>query len=331
MREAAFLKQNADKWQRFEAYLGGEEIEADVLAESFIQLTDDLSYSRTFYPQSNTTRYLNTLTARAHQAIYRNRKEDRKRLKAFWTHELPGIIRASHRDLFYSFLIFSIAVFVGVISAANDDTFIRLILGDSYVNMTLENIKNNDPLAVYKKMNAIDMFLGITLNNIWVSFLAFVAGVLLSFGTGWLLLTNGIMLGAFHHFFYAKGLLGEALLTIWIHGTLEIAAIIVAGAAGLVIGNSLLFPGTYTRRQSFQSAAKRGVKLAVGLLPVFIVAGFLEGFVTRYTEMPLWLSLTIIGVSLLFVIYYFVVYPLSLENGDHGVGWEDRVSADTRF
>ena len=193
-----------------------------------------------------------------------------------------------------------------------------------------KNAKNNDPLAVYKKMNAIDMFLGITVNNIWVSFLAFVSGLLLWFGTGWLLLTNGIMLGAFHHFFYAKGLLAEALLTVWIHGTLEIAAIIVAGCAGLVIGNSLLFPGTYTRRQSFQSAAKRGVKLAVGLVPIFIVAGFLEGFVTRHTEMPLWLSLTIIGASILFVTYYFVIYPLSLENRENGVG-EDRVSAEARF
>ena len=82
--------------------------------------------------------------------------------------------------------------------------------------------------------------------------------------------------------------------------------------AGLVMGNSLLFPGTYARGQSFMRAARRGVKIVVGLVPVFITAGFLESFVTRYTEMPPLLSLLIIGGSLGFVLWYFVGYPIAL-------------------
>jgi uncharacterized membrane protein SpoIIM required for sporulation len=127
-----------------------------------------------------------------------------------------------------------------------------------------------------------------------------------------LLFTNGIMLGAFQYFFYAKGLLLQSVLVIWIHGTLEISAIIIAGAAGLTMGNSILFPGTYSRFESFRMGAKRGVKIVIGLLPIFIIAGFLESFVTRHNEMPSWLSLSIIMTSLLFIVGYFIVYPIYL-------------------
>ena len=87
-----------------------------------------------------------------------------------------------------------IALIIGVFSAANNDSFVRLILGDSYVNMTSENISKGDPMAVYKQMNQVDMFLGITFNNIRVSFFAFMLGILFSFGTAYILFSNGIML-----------------------------------------------------------------------------------------------------------------------------------------
>jgi len=104
-----------------------------------------------------------------------------------------------------------------------------------------------------------------------------------------------------------------SFLAIWTHGTLEISAIIIAGAAGLVLGNSFLFPGTHTRIHSLVRGARRALKICVGLVPVFIVAAFLEGFVTRHTEMPLVLNIFILVASLVFVIGYFVVYPIVLE------------------
>ena len=117
------------------------------------------------------------------------------------------------------------------------------------------------------------------------------------------------MLGSFQYFFYEKGLLWESARTIWIHGTIEISVIIVAGCAGLVLGNGLLFPGTYTRLESFKRGVKNGLKILVSTIPFFVIAGFLEGFVTRHTEMPDWLAVLIIGGSLSLVIYYYVIYP----------------------
>lgn len=102
------------------------------------------------------------------------------------------------------------------------------------------------------------------------------------------------------------------MLTIWIHGTLEISAIVLAGGAGLVMARGLLFPGTYSRAEAFRQSARDGLKLAVGLVPIFVVAGFLEGFVTRHTEMPVAASLAIIGGSAAFMGWYFIVYPRQL-------------------
>jgi uncharacterized membrane protein SpoIIM required for sporulation len=313
VKEVTFLRKNKDKWKQFDSLLivKGKK-NPDELADLFIQLTDDLSYSRTFYPESNTTRYLNSIASRVHQAIYRTKKESRGRFRQFWGSELPKIIFNYRKTLFVSFLIFATSILIGIISSAYDDTFVRLILGDSYVNMTLENINDNDPLAVYKKMNQIDMFLGITFNNIRVSFFAFMCGLLLSFGTGLVLFYNGVMLGAFQYLFYEHNLLWKSILVVWIHGTLEISAIIIAGCAGLVLGNSILFPGTFSRLASFRRGAKDGLKIVTGLIPIFIIAGFLGSFVTRYTDMPLIISLFIILGSLAFIIWYFIIFPVRI-------------------
>lgn len=92
---------------------------------------------------------------------------------------------------------------------------------------------------------------------------------------------------------------------------MEISAIIIAGCAGLTVGNSILFPKTYSRLVSFQRGARQGLKIAVGLVPIFITAGFLEGFVTRQPLYPA-VSILIIGVSAFFIVWYFVWYPIRL-------------------
>ena len=310
MREAAFVKQNQSRWTSFESQLQHpERANPDRLADSFVQLTDDLAYAQTHYPRSNTAVYLNNLAAQVHQAIYRNKKEDRGRIITFWREELPRLYYEARRPLLYSFLIFLLSLGVGALSAAHDDTFVRLILGDAYVNKTLDNIERGDPMAVYKSMHPSDMFFAITFNNVRVSFLAFALGLLLSVGTGFIMFYNGVMLGAFQYFFYQKGLLLTSVLTIWIHGTLEISAIVLAGAAGLVMGNSILFPGTLPRMESFRRGARRGLKMVIGLVPIFIAAGFLESFVTRLTEWPAGAKLVIIGLSAFFIVYYFIIYP----------------------
>ena len=106
------------------------------------------------------------------------------------------------KQLLYAFIIFVIAGIIGAVSTAHDDTFVRLILGDSYVNMTLENIKSGNPTQVYSSSSEMDMFFGITLNNIMVSLRVFVFGIFFSLGTGLFLFYNALMVGTFMMFFY---------------------------------------------------------------------------------------------------------------------------------
>ena len=313
MREAAFVKQNKNKWLKFENELQNyKTIAPEIISALYLEITDDLSYAKTFYSGSNTVAYLNQIASSAHQKIYSNKKESGNAFYNFYVKDFPLFFYKHQRQLLLSFLIFSTFVIVGIFSAASDGTFVRAILGDGYVNMTLENISNNDPMAVYKKMGQIDMFLGITINNIKVSLMAYTLGIIGGLGTALVLMQNAIMLGSFQYFFYQNGLLWESARTIWLHGTIEISVIIVAGCAGLVLGKAILFPGTYTRLTSFIAGIKNGLKIVMSTIPFFIIAGFLEGFVTRITEMPDWLAILIITISLLTILFYYVYYPIYL-------------------
>jgi uncharacterized membrane protein SpoIIM required for sporulation len=314
MRESAFIKQNKARWEEFEGIVKNQSTAPpDKLAELFIQITDDLSFSRTQYPESRTTHYLNSLASKIHGEIYKNKKEDKNRFISFWKEELPAVMYSVQKQLLYAFILFIIAGAIGAISTANDDTFVRLILGDGYVNMTLENIKNGNPTKVYSSGDEMNMFFMITLNNIMVSLKVFVFGVFFSLGTGLFLFYNALMVGTFVMFFYNENQLSQALPVILLHGTIELSSIVIAAAAGFVMGNSIIFPGTYSRLTSFKMGAMKGLKIVMGLIPFFIMAGFIESFITRFAFMHWSVKLVIIGTSAFLIIYYFVLYPIQLK------------------
>ena len=314
MREAAFVKQNVKKWEQFEELLQGSSTDPDKLSDLFIQVTDDLAFANTQYPDSRTYAYLNGLASKIHAQIYKNKNEDRKRFVYFWKTEVPLVVRKSHTKLLYAFIIFAVSVIIGIVSQNMETDFVRIILGDNYVNMTLENIEKGDVLAVYGRGGQMDSFFAITFNNVKVSFFAFAAGLLVSLGTGYLLFQNGIMVGCFFTFLGQQGYLNEAFKVVMLHGTLELSAIVLAGGAGFVMGNSILFPGTYSRMASFKRGAIEGLKIVMGLMPVFILAGFIEGFFTRFTNMPIVISLFVITGSAAFIIYYYILYPIKVAN-----------------
>jgi uncharacterized membrane protein SpoIIM required for sporulation len=312
MREAQFLRLNSDRWKQCEQELNHPG-NPDALADRFVELTDDLAYARTFYPSSNSTKYLNGLVGLFHQKIYRNKKEKASRILSFWQFELPYLFKQYHRQLLVSFLFFLAFCLIGALSAKYDNSFLRLVVGDKYVDTTNENIEKGDPFGVYKQSNELVMFLGIASNNIAISFYLFATGIFFSVGTLYFMLTNGIMLGSFLQYFFARGLGRQAVMAVFIHGTIEICVLVVAGCSGLILGNSLLFPKTYSRMESLKREGKNAMKIVFGLIPFFIIAAFLEGFVTRhYQGIPTWLNFLVLGVSLFLILWYFIFYPIRL-------------------
>jgi uncharacterized membrane protein SpoIIM required for sporulation len=318
MREGTFIDRNRKRWESYQE----ESPDPDVQAERFVELVDDLAYARTHYPQSRTTAYLNALAARPFAALFRHRKLEGRRLIWFWQYELPLLFGRYHRLYFFTLIFFCVCVALGALASARDPNLIRLILGDNYVDMTEDNIRRGDPFGVYKSGNEFGMFLNIALHNTEVAMMTFVLGLLAGVGTLYMLFHNGIMLGSFQYFFFARGLGWKSVLVIWIHGTIEISAIVIAGTAGLLLGTAWLFPGTFTRAQSLKQGARDAVKMLVGLFPFFFLAAFLEGYVTRYTSMPLWLSLFILMGSAALIGGYFICYPTVLRRSgvriEHG-------------
>jgi uncharacterized membrane protein SpoIIM required for sporulation len=316
MREVAFIKRNKDKWLAFEqAITGQSKMNPDDLAGLYIQLVNDLSFAQTYYPKSKTVIYLNHLAATAFRQIYKTKREESNVFVRFFKIDVPTIIREHKKYLIYAFVLFFISVSIGVISAVYDDSFVRLILGDNYVEMTMTNIQSGDAVAVYKSGSNWGSFIGITMNNLTVGLKCFIYGVSGGFGTVYIMLQNGIMIGAFQSFFYQQGAFWESVRGIWIHGAMEIFAIVIETMAGLILGASILFPGTFSRLDSFKSGIRTSIKIWLSTIPFTIAAGFLEGFITRYSNvMPNVVSVGIILTTLSAISWYYLIYPFQQVN-----------------
>ena len=311
MREIAFIKQNKEKWLEFElAIFGKAKKNPDELANLYIQMMNDLSYAQTYYPKSKTVVYLNYLASQIYQKIYKTKRTEKNKFLEFFKTEVPLLVYEYRRYLMYGFALFFITVGIGVISAIYDRDFVRLILGDGYVNMTLENIKKGNPMAVYGSGSNWGSFIGITLNNLYVGARCYIWGLFGGIGTFYVFLQNCIMLGSFQYFFYEQGVFWKSVRGIWIHGSMEIFAIVIEAVAGFILGASILFPKTYSRVNSFKIGFKNSFKIFLSTFPFTISAGFLEGFITRYSiDMPNWLSSFIILFTLGVISFYYLVYP----------------------
>lgn len=311
MREVAFIKQNKEKWLDFEQAIFGKSIKnPDEMASLYIHLVNDLSYAQTYYPKSKTVVYLNYLASQIYQKIYTTKREEKNRFIYFYKTQVPLLVYQYKRYLLYAFVLFFACVGIGVVSAKYDDNFVRLILGDYYVNMTLDNIKDGNPVAVYKSGSNWGGFIAITLNNLFVGLKCYIYGIFGGIGTFWVLIQNCIMLGSFQYFFYQQGVFWESVQGIWIHGSMEIFAMVVEAGCGFILGASILFPRTFSRLNSFKIGFKDSLKIFLGTVPFTIAAGILEGFVTRYSlEMPNWLNVFIILSTLSFISFYFLIYP----------------------
>ena len=330
MKETSFIQQNKEKWQDLETLLKEKQKDPDQLSELFIQVSEDLSYARTFYPNRSIRVYLNNITQAIFFNVYKNKRTKWKDIVFFWKEELPYVVYHSRKELSIGLAIFAISMLFGIISSVKDPAFAERILGNAYIEMTNENISGGDPMAVYKKMKQVDMFMGITLNNLRVAFMTYILGLFFSIGSISILMYNGVMVATFQYFFYAKGLFWESFLTIWLHGTIEISCIILAAGAGIRLGSGLLFPGTYTRLQAFRISGTNSLKLILGLAPLICIAGFIESFITRYTGTPDWIKALLIIASALFIGGYFIVLPLrKAKSGFHPSLKPERLESST--
>lgn len=312
MKEEKFISQNSETWKNLEATLERlkskslyhfNKDELDSFFSCYNLTCGHLSYSRTNYGNSNTTNYLNKLVASAHSYIYTTKSFSIKRLFVFLVIGFPQLIKKNWKPLLLSSSIFLLAMVISfiftLISTDNAGAFISPEMADSILERNVNEYAANRNGAVLSPF--------IFTNNIKVGILAFALGITLAIGTIYVVYTNGYMLGALAALYFHKG--GSLLFWALIlpHGILELFAIFVCGGAGIIIGYSIINPGKYSRRDSFIIRGKESIKLVLGTIPIFIIAGIIEGYFTPSSLFSEVAKLIFAMTTLILLIIYLVL------------------------
>lgn len=254
--------------------LGREELRE--LALLYRQTAADLSVVREDPASAALARYLNTLLGRAHNLIYSGDTPKPRGIVYFYARVFPSIFRATLPYTLTAVALFAAGLLAGATMAWADPGFARLLLGGAMLDtiergqMWTHSIVSIKPLASS----------AITTNNLSVSFAAFAGGILAGVGTVYLMLFNGLLIGVVAVACERAGMSVSLWSFIAPHGALELPAIFVAGGAGLLLAKGLLAPGFLTRRDSLVESASVAVRLLLGVIPMLIVAGIIEGFIS---------------------------------------------------
>lgn len=310
MKEDRFIREHHETWKSFEDTLaklkskGFQKFksgELDSFIASYNRICGHLSHCRTYYGSTTTTEYLNRLVATAHSFIYATQSSNLKKFLYFFIKEFPLLIKGNLKYLLVSTLIFIAGMAVSFIYTAISPDNAVAFLPREYAD-SIDFSGNTS-----KFWDGAIMSSFILTNNIKVGFIAFALGVTLGVGTIWVLISNGFMLGGLGALAYHSGFNLRFWSLILPHGILELFAIFVCGAAGLMIGYSIIHPGDYSRKDSFIIGSKAGIKLIGGTVPIFVIAGLIEGFFTPLAvseASKILFAILTLGLLLFYLIFF---------------------------
>lgn len=284
MELKSFIKQHRSDWERLEQSLRDLSKRKRLLTAERVEdfqllyrkAVSHLSLSQTYFPEEDVTLYLNDLVGRAHNLLYRGQATTSlAQLKRFFGTTFVGLIIEQRRFILVAFLLFLIGAIGGFLAVITDPLHIYSVL-------PTEIAKYVDPaqLGHYEVIDSAAISAQIMTNNIQVAILAFVGGITLGVFTVYLLIYNGIIIGALAALFWQSGKFYDFWAYIVPHGMIELTAIFIAGGSGLLMGYSILVPGPYSRAFQLKHQAERSVQLLLGTIPLFIVAGIIEGYIT---------------------------------------------------
>ncbi len=278
----------ASDWRRLEellkkargkpSRLSVEELQE--LERLYGRATADLSYARTRGGPEETLQYLNRLVARAHSLVYRRPKGRAGTVLRFYAAEFPGVFRRTLPYVLLSALILfgsGLGAYISV--RADERNAYRLVPAACLVapeEWEERAAGTREVPQIFPPMLASL----IVSNNVQVTFFAFALGITCGAGTAYIMLTNGLLLGAVAGLFARSGLSLQFWATILPHGVLELSAVAIAGGAGLLVGRAVLFPGRRSRREALHRFGLLGVKLVLGCIPLLVIAGCIEAFVS---------------------------------------------------
>ncbi|HSL55822.1 MAG TPA: stage II sporulation protein M [Pyrinomonadaceae bacterium] len=284
-----FITQRKNAWQRLEDLLklldgsslrrlGREEVRE--LGRIYRRTASDLAIARAESRDPRLVNYLNSLVIRAHGRIYRADAQGGKRIRLFFTRELPQTFRRTWRYTFLSFSVFMIFATVGFVGTRYDPDFSELMgVSPAFREMAIET-----KTPWWERLNEANQT-GASLimtNNIMVTIYTFAFGATLGIGTIFYLALNGANIASVVALAYGAGTdFGNALVTFMVgHGVVELSCIFIAGGAGLLIGSAMLMPGDLTRADALKTRGMEAVRLMIGVAILLVVAGTIEGFIS---------------------------------------------------
>lgn len=273
--------------------------ELQELALLYRQTASDLATIREDASSRNLTHYLNQLLGRAHNLIYMGRRSKPMGIIRFYRETFPQIF---HETLPYTALataIFWATAAAGLMVTLMNPGFSRYVLGPAMMDTIDRQRMWTHSIVTVKPMESS----AIMTNNLAVSFLTFAYGVTAGIGTLFMLAFNGLLFGVISGACWRAGMIGQLMSFVAPHGVIELPAIFIAGGAGLMLGKGLLFPGTLPRRASFALEGGRAVRLVLGIIPMLIVAGTIEGFVSPTDLAPRWKYTLAAGMFVLLLLY----------------------------
>ena len=310
MKEVTFIRQNRKKWLEQEKKTNQlDNLSTDELSDMYVNLSADLAYSQSQYGEARITKFLRNMVTKTHKYIYKKKKINFSAIVNIFTNEIPQNLRDAKFEMTLSFSIFMACCLLGVILAIIDEKNVIDFFGADYVNETLKNIHNGKPCDIYNNQESNPMFWAIALNNILITFRTYGYGVVPFIGPGYILYTNGIMLGMFQTFFFLHDCGLESMLSIWMHGAFEIPAILIAGAASLALGRGWLMPHSYNRIEGLKKSGLRSIKILLSTTPILAVAAFIESYITRHSEWNDFLRFAIILSLFGIIIFYYIYIP----------------------
>lgn len=262
------------------------------------QTASDLAVVRQDATSGQLGIYLNQLLGRAHNLIYMGRKPDFRGILRFYA-AYPRIFREMLPQTAMAFSLFVVAGLIGFLIALRSPSFSYRFMAPQMVDaiehhrMWTESIVSIKPLAAS----------GILTNNLSVSFATFAMGITAGIGTVWMLIFNGLLIGVVGTATWRAGMALPFWSFVAPHGVLELPAIFIAGGAGLELARGMLFPGFLPRGESLALAGQRAIRLVLGIVPLLIVAGTIEGFVSP-SSLATPLKFLLAGALFLLLIVY---------------------------
>jgi uncharacterized membrane protein SpoIIM required for sporulation len=240
------------------------------------QTASDLATVREDVTSNQLTFYLNQLLGRAHNLIYMGHKQKMNGLVRFYSHTFPQVFRETFWQTFVAFLIFTVTGIATWAVTIHDPAFAHRILGPQMMETIEKREMWTQSIVTVKPLAAS----GIMTNNLAVCFTTFAFGITAGIGTIWEMFNNGMLIGVIGAATWQAGMALKLWSFVAAHGVLELPAIFISGGAGLEIARGMLFPGLLPRRESLALAGGRAARLMMGTIPILIIAGIIEGFVS---------------------------------------------------